>query len=533
MTQAAKSAGRGLSDPMYDLGHGLYAFTGDGAMATRLFVLTKDPNSTSAAPSFREFWQTGIGWCLFTPADLAKVDIAKFTALAREKLPPIEPRSGNANYFVWLQSKENFDDLMSVQWVLLGGRQGNGSSTSTFPCDRMTVALNAQNGSLTLLLQDGVDGGPPTVKMLTAPSNISFAVDGEKQVVGLPLSATQAGISVWTCQLALSGPQAGSLAMPLALDLGKLSDQFGLETTYQYLPSEIENDLDLKADLQSVRMPLFAPQTPAPTEQSAFCAFNILMNPFHPYVPEASGIRVDRAGRLLSGSQISDGTVQATQVANARALVSPFGAVSNGAVLTLTPADPVEEKLPFDAYIGGGFAYSPSTSGTRGAAPSTSVPMSPAGVFLPATSTAAEPRNTGSQAGDAPPGAQSVDIMPGLFALDFVRLAEGDRVQFEPQHPAYIPPAKTTARAAAQSDATTSYVSVFKGTAAAGRGYFGQSSTANLYMKSDNAPPGVLSAALAELSPLTKTPAFPMLFVGALFLEHPKSGPINPNLTRA
>lgn len=522
MTQTADNVGRGLSDPMDDLGHGLYAFTDPGPMATRLYVLSQDPVGMSPTPSFETFWKTGIGWCLFTPADLSKIDIEIFTRLAREKLPAITPSTGNASYIVWLSDPYDFDNPIWAQWVYQTHNQAVGASTSTFPCDRIAVELSAQIGTLTLLLNDGVDGGPPTVTLLTAPNFFALTVDGTIQTVGLPINATQPSASVWACQLALSGPQAGSLAMPIALDLGTLADQFGFETTYQYLPSLIENDPGADSTLQTVRMALFAPQTSAPTDQDGFCAFNMLVNPFHPHAAEASGIRVDRAGRLLSGATASEGSVQARQVDNARALVSAYGAASDGSVLTLTPADPVEEKLAFDAYVGGGFAYSARKAPPQAATSTT--PMSPAGVFVPAA-----PDGTGDQR--ALPQAAAVDVMPGLFALDFVRLAVGDRLQFEPGHAAYIAPVETTSRASVQSDATTSYVSVVHGTATDGRGYFGQSSTANLYLAADNAPAGVLSAALAELSPLNKTPPFPMLFVGALFLDHPESGPINPELT--
>lgn len=212
-------------------------------------------------------------------------------------------------------------------------------------------------------------------------------------------------------------------------------------------------------------------------------------------MPEASGIRIDRAGRLLCGTDPAANQVQAKQVSNARALTSPYAASSNGSVLALTPADPLDEGLPFDAFVGGEFAYSPATTGADA-----TVPMTPAGVFDPTADNSA------------------VDLMPGLFALDFVRLAAGDRLSFTTQHPAYILPRETVQQDAIESTMTTSYVSVVKGQAVSGRGYFGQSSTANLYLPDEDAGAGLLSVALAELSPLNDTAAFPMVFVGAVFL---------------
>ncbi|MGY9045681.1 MAG: hypothetical protein ACKVKF_01055 [Rhodobacterales bacterium] len=527
MTYATGSDGLSFLDPMKDLGDGLYAFSIAGPMW--LYVLTMAPPQAGAALTFDRFWQTGVGWCLFTPVDLAQVDIPAFATEARRKLPPIVPQTGNANAFVWLRAAGDFDNKMFMQWIPGSKpREGTGGCSASFDCDRFSIALNAQigaSGALSFLLNDKGGGAPASMTLLCDTANVSVTVDGLVQTAGYPVNPRKWDDTAWVCQIAFDGPQTGSLAMPLALDLGTLADQFGLETVYQYNSAHIADGAPRSDDLHILRMPLFAPKAPAPTDQKGLCAFNVLLNPSRPHRPEAAGLRIDRAGRMLGGTEAAGPSNQASQVANARALVSPYGAAVNGAVVALTPADPLEEGLPFDAYIGGGFAYSPPLAAVPGDAAPT--PMSPAGVFLPSMETPGEQR---TRATAQAPLARPIDMMPGLFALDFVRLAEGDRINFEPQHPAYIPPPDS---APVQGGLTTSYVSVRKGPATTGRAYFGQSRTANLFLPDETAAEGFLFAALAQLSPLEKTPAFPMLFVGAVFLEHPGRGPINPDVTAA
>lgn len=506
MAEPVTSEGRSFTDPMQDLGEGLYAFSAAGPM--RLYVLTLDAPTVPAPLMFQTFLETGFGWAMFTLVDLSKLDVAAFAVQARAKLPPISPSTNYANAFVWLESADQFDDLNTMLWQYTSDNVATGNSDSNFASHRIAVDINAQIGSLQYEFKDRDGATPPVMTLLTGSTNVALLVDGDPQTVGMPVNPARTGSSAWVCQVAFDGPQTGSLAMPLALDIGTLADQFGFETTFQYDPVQMSDEAPCGVGLETLRMPFFPPQALKPTDQGALCALNVLINPFQPSVPEASGIRIDRAGRLLSGTDPAANAAQAKQISNARALTSPYAASSNGSVLALTPADPLDEGLPFDAFVGGGFAYSPATKGAD-----TTTPMTPAGVFDPTADSGA------------------VDLMPGLFALDFVRLAAGDRLLFTTQHPAYIPPRETVQQGAMQSTMTTSYVSVLLGQAASGRGYFGQSSTANLYLTDEDAGAGLLSAALAQLSPLNNTPAFPMIFVGAVFLAHPDNGPYNPTAT--
>lgn len=522
-----------ISDPLRDLGHGLYAFGAAFPQLAGLFLLTRNDPPEVVPTSLLDFWGHGFGWAIFSPTDLSQGDVASFAEAARKSLPAVgEGADQQPTMFVWLTNPDDTSTFASAPHIGFLS-QGGGSpayalatSTSTIADTRLALTFTETTASVSssLTLQDGENGGPASITFVVSPENYQLDIDGDRFVdLSLALYPAFTSPTAVVCNIALEGPQTGSFGVPLGLDYGTLGKMFGMEPYFQYIPSEIEGpDGTASAALTTLRMPLYQPQVAQTTNKQKFSAFNVLLSLFHPGNPQASGIFLDRAGRLLSGSTDKT-TDQYQQVQNTLAMTSPYGSFSNGAVMTLVPGDPLEQGLPEDLYANGGFSYSGPLDVADG-----KPPMMPAGTYVPVEGV----HTTGAPV----PATQAVSVMPGLFAKDFVQLAAGDLIGFEPgQQPFISRPANKKAQKNANAvvqkgTGTTSLPFLFKGASDTGRGYFGQSSSANLYL-STSATDGVLTAADALLSKMDAAPPFPVLWIGAALLSEGSTGPINPGLT--
>jgi hypothetical protein len=513
-----------IEDPMTDLGHGLYAFGAATSELSGLYVLTQTAPDAETALNIQEFWSHKLGWAIFTPIDLSQGDIEAFCVDARSGLPKVSDNT-MPTMFVWLadpENKDTFPAAPNVGFLSQGGPDALAQSNALFKDVRIALQLKNTRGlgSLSLSLQDGAFGGPATIQLLATVADFDLLIDGEPFTkTTLPVKAISPSTSAFQCNIALEGPQAGSLGMPFGLDYGTLCKTFGFEPFFHYSPDEIhDSDASTLSEAQStLRMPLYQPQLAQSEDAKKYSAVNVMLSPFHAGDARASGIFLDRAGRMLSGKPVET-TVQYQQVQNTLDMVCSYGSLCNGAVLTLVPGDPLEQEKPQDSFVAGGFIYSAPTGGTI-----ENAPMMPVGTYVPVQGTPAK--------GNPTPSSTTMEVMPGLFSRDFVQLAAGDLIGFKPEQPAFVGPSSANElRAGDPNTATTSLPYVIKGEASGGRGYYGQSNSANLYLASGSSD-GVLTAANARLSTLETPSPFPMLWIAALLLEDGNKTPINPDMT--
>lgn len=510
----------GIHKPMTSISPGLYVFS-SAAAASCVYVLLSSASKKTL--SFYEFWKNGEGWCLFTDFNIKNPEF--FAKNARDKLPKLTPQKG---CLIWLKSQSVFDHVPIIKFQVSTSYNYGIADKVTFQSSRLSQKLNTNYGTFQLRLIEEKHNGFPYIQFLGDRRLGGFSIDNELQQVGLAFNRNDEKYDQWLIRLPLSGPATGSVGLSVALDPGTLYSMLGCYTLYGYDPNQFDGDKPphTAAETSATRqlyLPLFPPKKKQQTDLNQFIAVEVLIHPFYPFEPAATGIRIDRFGRLYNGTAPTSGQAY-DQVQNAKKLASPYAMAADGSLVTLIPADPLEEKLPNDAFIGGGFAFSQAPAAwLNGAAPNNASPgsvtayLSPAGVFhtsIQANQGFDEQQKYGVVE-------EGLDLMPGLFASSFIRMAAGDRIRFEPGHLAWMKPhpSLNSTPSTLETIATTSYVAIEKSASGTGRGYFGQSGTANLY-GSENAS-GISTTVNALLSPLEQTPAVPIIFYPAIHLQNP------------
>ncbi|WP_434625685.1 hypothetical protein [Azospirillum sp. B2RO_4] len=479
------------------------------------FLLAADSSPSNAPLTLAQAWQTELGWYLISNQPIPDDDSAAFVTTARGELLGLLQNGGTGDpvysAIVWLADPSALSSPPYIQIQRFSPSVSAAIGSNKLSAGGLSIVLSQEQSSSISLLEASPDIGAASVRIfadVTASDSISLCYDNAPQQVWLPNGG------VWSVALALAGPGAGSLVVDLALDPGGLYAAFDCAITYFYSAG----------GGGSLTYPVFPSVAPGESMNTSV-AFELRLNPVRPLDAAATGLLIDRAGRFDG----QDAPTPSQPVLNARALQSTVFFANDGSPMVLTPWDPLEEggspSFPAAAPLGGGFAFS------QGMPPDPCY-LSPVGAFLlPASSPA-----TGQ-------------LMPGLFAREFLRLAPDDLLIFVNNQPACaigFPSGGSPGTIASSppagpltDDATTSWAMVMAGDGAGDRGYFGQSSGASFF-----GPPPTLSAVASpfgelgvattvdlRLSVLDTPVAFPVAPYGALFATDAATGqPFNPQV---
>jgi hypothetical protein len=513
-------AGSGASPPaagMRLVTTGLYEYS--AASATQLdavYVLLATDSSPAPAPlTIAECWQSEDAWYIISAQPIPDGTPAQqFVVKARAAL---QPAAGDGiSVIVWLASITNFSNVPSVSVQRISGVGYLVGAASGLVASRLSLALQSGTSAAIKLETGNPESAATFTIYTTSVQDITLSYDGVVQTVVYPAAG-------WSIGCDLTGPRVGSLVFCLALDPGTLYQAFGCLLQYSWGSGSA---------LQSLNLPLFPSVAPSPSAAD-YVAFELHLHPSRPFDAIATRLQIDRAGRLCGGAACQ-------WVKNARALSSEVFVTNDGQALLLTPWDPLEHPSssplaggPGASALGAGFAFSlgPAFSPQRSY-------LSPVGAF------------TVMLAGS--PGATTFDLMPGLFAREFVRLTAGDRLIFTNNRPSFAaafggggspPVLAPLGTGLLSTEATTSWAMVWPAGASAQRGYFSQPSAAAFFgppgVGQTHAAPAVASpdaVAIATavdiyLSPLTEPEPFPLAPYSALFeIDAATQKPFNPDL---
>jgi hypothetical protein len=503
---------------------GLYEYSAASpTQAEWVYVLLAQDSSWTPAPlTLADCWANEDAWYVISAQAIPDgAPAGQFVADARAAL---QPAAGSGiSVIVWLSSILNFSGVPSVTVQRIPGAGYLATAANGLAASRLSLVFETQTqGSAVINLASSSPDIAATFTISTVASQtaaITLDYDCVVQTVGYPPNG-------WSIGLDLAGPQTGSLVFCLALDPGTLYGSFGGLLQYSWGSG---------AALQSLNLPFFPSVAPS-SSPADYVAFELHLHPLRPFDAVATRLQIDRAGRLYSGTQ--DPSRQPA-VLNAQALASQAFIASDGSTLVLTPWDPLEHPdsppaaSPPAEPLGGGFAFSqdPATS------PQLTY-LSPSGAF-----TITSQRS---------PAAPAMDLMPGLFAREFLRLLPDDRVVFVNNQPSFAPTFSVSGSAVAtsprergllSSEATTSWATVLPAGASTERGYFSQPSTAAFFgppsvgatrarrAAASPAPLAIATAVDIYLSPLTTPAPYPMAPYSALFAINAATGqPFNPGL---
>ncbi len=496
---------------------GLYEYSAVSATQVEaVYVLLANDSSPAPAPlTIAECWQNEDAWYIISAHPIPDGTPAQqFVVNARAALLPAA--GDGISVILWLASITNFSNVPSVSVQRISGVGYLVGAASGLVASRLSLALQSGTSAAIKLETGSPDTAATFTIYTTSLQNITLNYDGVVQTVAYPADG-------WSIGIDLAGLQIGSLVFCLALDPGTLYQFFGCLLQYSWGSGSA---------LQSLNLPFFPSVAPSPSAAD-YVAFELHLHPLRPFDAIATRLQIDRAGRLCGGAPCQ-------WVKNARALTSEVFVTNDGEALVLTPWDPLEHPTsppvagsPGATALGGGFAFSlgPAFSPQRSY-------LSPVGgfaVMLPGS-----------------PGATTLDLMPGLFAREFVRMAPDDRLIFTNNQPSFavafggggspsaVAPLGTGLLG---TEATTSWAMVWPAGNSEQRGYFSQPSAAAFF-----GPPGtgqtraafaaaspdavaVATAVDIYLSPLTEPELFPLAPYSALFqINAATQKPFNLNL---
>ncbi|WP_444946644.1 hypothetical protein ACJJIP_08435 [Microbulbifer sp. VTAC004] len=235
------------------------------------------------------------------------------------------------------------------------------------------------------------------------------------------------------------------------------------------------------------------------TDVKGTVGFDFWLNPVLPTNFFATRLQLDVTNR-------SDNQEWATE---AKAIASSYFFTTEGAPVKLSPYDP-GTVLPVNGEIGAGFGFSKmqdqDISGLPAHFPS-NLYLSPVGIFT-LENIEADGKNS------------IIELMPGLYSQEFLRISEGTKIQFINDQPAYArsfsvsgspsdsPPSNLDLL---QNDYTTSWMQVLTEEGH----YFGKPSSGSFFVEQDGGP--FSNSVDARLATLSNSTAFPCVPLGGIF----------------
>ncbi|HEY2117100.1 MAG TPA: hypothetical protein VGJ51_18520 [Candidatus Angelobacter sp.] len=469
--------------------------------STHVYYLTQQ--DLSVTPSLEETWissNTNMnGWYLFMDQEIDEESGKAFVVAARQNLPVVE--GAGSRQIVWLHwtsTPSPFPyDVLSVPLgpfpVPQFPQYKNSQADVNFQWSSLgleaasSFAIQWQNGVLFDLAGD-------VFRVWSAISSeqvtILYGPGLTAQDIGVYQFAPPIDIGrSWLFQIPLTGPAAGALHFGIGLDPGWLYSFFGCCFQFSYPPAN------------SLFYSIFSPAQPG-TDQSKYLGFHVRFHPLFPQHPERTRFALDLSGTGPGAQWWSP---------NSLALRSNYFSTPAGLPVTLKPCL-IENGSPnltasSPELSPPGFAFG------RGPVSGSTAPwqhyLTPMGYFE-ITSNASP--------------ADSIDVMGGMFAEEYLRAGIGDWVEFVPGKAAFAPafhratgnesgPSSPAEQPVLIETYTTSWMKYPSGPAHSSRAYFSQVSS-SVYYGQVSGNPGQ---------------KFPMA-VSALFshVEEPETFPIVP-----
>jgi len=438
------------------------------------YFLTRDAQSPSVLPTLDDTWEdlSLVGWYIFLAEEI--VDAQAFVLNGRASLPSLadNPNQPNPRVLIWMASTTNF----AGSWMLLYAQ------TST-PINR-TLPGNAifNFGLLGVTIPSGANvalsGSSLQITADLGPSLISYN--------GIPQTYQPYGQNAanWLFNLDFTGPLSGSFVLTqMAFYHGQLQQNFGCNFRYFYA--------DAGGNPQSLAYAFTPPVQP---QDQTYLGLNFYLDPIHPTDSSRTRIELDL------------GTDYPPYQTNSLALRAPYFSTTTGGTITLAPVKPASPSSSLPP--GWAFCAMPSS------------PSSPAEHALYLAPVGTYHVVQIDDAGSPGSPANSALWMPGLFAQEFLELAQGDQIELVSNQPAYAPSFTSAAGGSPQPAAldpayTTSWVRFPLSTSENPPGYFGQPSASVYYgaRKSDPFP----RALSAQLSSLDAPMLFPIGPYGGIF----------------
>jgi hypothetical protein len=474
--------------PITEIVPGLYQI-GDSASPSSpgqadafTYFLTRDAQSPSVLPSLDDTWEdlSLIGWYIFLAEEIGDGQGQAFVQNGRASLPSLadNPNQPNPRVLIWMASVTSF----AGPWMLIYAQ------TST-PINR-TLPGNAifNFGLLGVTIPGGANvalsGGSLQITADLGPSLISYN--------GIPQTYQPYGpnAATWLFNLDFTGPLSGSFVQTqMAFFHGQLEQNFGCNFRYFY---------DGAGGSPESLAYAFTP--PVQPQDQTYLGLNFYLDPIHPTDSGRTRIELDL------------GTAYPPYQTNSAALRAPYFSTTTGGTITLAPVQPdtPSSSLP----PGWAFCAMPPA------------PSSPAGqaLYLAPVGTYAVVQI--DDAGSPGSPANSALWMPGLFAQEFLELAQGDQIELVSNQPAYAP-SFTSAASGSQPAAldptyTTSWVRFPLTKSENPPGYFGQPSASVYYgARQSDVFPRALSA---QLSNLEAPMLFPIGPYGGIFAGPNQNG---------
>ena len=452
--------------PIIEIAPGLYQI-GDSASPSSpghadafTYFLTRDAPSPPVLPTLDHTWEdlSLIGWYIFLAEEIPIGGAQEFVVKGRASLPSLadNPNQPNPRVVIWLANITSFAGPSMLIY--------NPGSSSP-PIDRIVNDdANFSFGLFGLKIPAGANiafsGGSLQITADWAPLISYNNIAQNYQPYG-------ANTNGWVFNLDFTGPLSGSFVLTqMALYHGQLEQNFGCNLRYFY------------TDGGSPASLAYAFTPPTPPQDQTYLGLNFYLDPIHP--TDSSRTRIE----------LDVGTQYPPYQTNSAALRAPYFSTTAGGTITLRPVKPASPSSSLPP--GWAFCAMP---------PSSSSPTEQA-LYLAPVGTYAVDQIEGPGSPGSP--ANSASWMPGLFAQEFLELAQDDQVELVSGQPAFAP-SFISAAAGAQPAAldptyTTSWVRFPLTTSENPPGYFGQPSASVYYGARESDPfPRALSAQLSSL----------------------------------
>lgn len=426
----------------------------------------------------QQSWTDVSGWYLFTEGVIPDSLVAAFAAAALASLPVTttaraqpSTRGGNWHVAAWIPAAQIISPtaLGQVKALLVRWTGAVWACASSTEFGWGGLGVNILQGAIVGL---ALSGEQPAVQVTlyqpSTPAYIALTYDGRNAVFGNP--------TPWLAWFPLSGSGAGSLHLPVALDLNALAQHFGCGFRFFGRP-----DASV-----ALNYPLFPYTTPT---GQPLLAFDVWLHPLFPLDAALTRLSFDLADRFSP-----------TYSANARALVGRYFFNTEGAPLEIRPYDPGATDSPVAADdAAGGLAFS-----VGGMPDQMQLYLSPSGLFT------LEP--------DGTPAPATFELMPGLFEREYLRLDTGDMLAFVPNQPAFAagfgsavpaPPHASPNALGLSGPLTTSWMRVLPMGLRGTRGFYSQPSAASYFGEVGEAFPGAMDAFMGDLADPAPAPVAP------------------------
>jgi hypothetical protein len=384
--------------------------------------------SPPVPPTLAQVWNDYAygGWIVYTALPVAQAIAPQFVQAARRNLPPLSLTYRFAfPCLVWIEDPQhwlqNGSPLAGLPWILA---QPSGPPPLTFNTLRQLQTPNPASGTaswnygwvrhLTLSISNtlpialvSLPDGTPAFQIITASRDYSLIQLMYGRVA--PYQDYLVGQNAWQVNIPLTGEATGSFCFSVGLQPGPLAHYFRCGFMYAYGP-----------EADALVYPFLSPNYPFdhnPIPQS-YVAFDVRLNPVLLTDPVST--------RFALHLDASSWPCNPADCQNAAALTSPYFFLTSGVAASLQPWQAPATASPglIDNPPGFALCVAPPTSAVTVSPGEPIYYLAPIGTF---------------QVTVASPTGSTFDLMPGLFAQEFLRLCEGDIVAFQVGHAAYAP----------------------------------------------------------------------------------------------